>query len=68
MKIIKKGHKTKPKDIMYVKKCNVCGCIFTYKLNDILFDYDGIDFVFCPDCNYQTYIFFKKKYKGDSNE
>ena len=30
MKIIKKGTKTLPEEIVYVKKCEVCGCKFTY--------------------------------------
>ena len=67
MKIIKRWYKTKPKDIVYVKKCRTCECVFTYNLDDIIITYDVDNFVRCPDCGYYISIFFKRKYKGDSN-
>ena len=35
MKIIKKGTKTPPNKQVYVIKCRTCGCIFTYKEEDM---------------------------------
>lgn len=64
IKIIKKGYKIKPEDIVYVKKCYVCGCKFTYQLYDLHMGYDDV-YITCPDCGYYCNIFFKKKYKGD---
>lgn len=64
IKIIKKGYKIKPEDIIYVKKCYVCGCKFTYQLYDLHMGYDDV-YITCPDCGYYCNIFFKKKYKGD---
>lgn len=67
MKIIKKGYKTKPEDIVYVLKCSNCGCVFTYKLDDTIADYDGDNLVCCPDCKRFNLIIFKRKYRGEKN-
>lgn len=65
--ILKKGYKTKPKDIIYVTKCGTCGCKFTYQIDDLFYrNFD--EYVTCPDCGHNIYMFFKKKYKGDKNE
>lgn len=68
MRIIKKGNVKKPPE--YIKTCPYCKTIFTYTLNDIFFNWvDGTDNLKCPECNkYDDTPFFKKKYKGDSNE
>lgn len=66
MKILKKGTKTLPKDIVYIKKCRTCGCIFTYTLKDVYYSYinDMNEYVRCPQCGYGNVVpFFKKKYK-----
>lgn len=65
MKIIKKGYKTKPEDIVYVKKCRTCGCVFTYNLDEITVSYNGDNIIRCPDCKYFNDIIFKRKYRGD---
>ena len=64
MKIITKGYKTKPKDIVYVKKCHTCGCKFTYQLDDLCFGLDDM-FINCPDCSCYCNVSFKKKYRGE---
>ena len=68
MKIIKKGTKTPPDKFTYVKKCEVCGCKFTYTLDDIdctiIPDYHR--FLNCPQCEYRVSVpTIKRKYKGD---
>ena len=68
MKIIKKGTKTPPDKIAYIKRCNVCGCVFTYTMDDI--DYtvipDHYSFLICPQCKYRVSIpSIKRKYKVD---
>lgn len=68
MKIIKKGTKTPPDKFTYIKKCEVCGCKFTYTLNDI--DCAIIPgyyrFLNCPQCEYRVSVpTIKRKYKGD---
>ena len=66
IKILKKGYKTKPDDIIYYKKCSTCGCCFTYNESDIKSErrvYDVLIYVPCPDCKYKCYIYFKTKYK-----
>ena len=64
MKIIKKGYKTKPQDIVYIKKCHTCGCVFTYTINDLKLSLDST-YLACPDCGYDCNIFFQRKYKGE---
>lgn len=66
IKILKKGYKTKPEDIIYYKKCRTCGCCFTYNLSDIKYGcvgYDTYVYTSCPDCNYDCDVYFKTKYK-----
>lgn len=66
MKIIKKGMKTLPEDIAYIKKCKTCGCIFTYTLKDTYYSYISYtaEYIRCPQCQYSSVVpFFKKKYK-----
>ena len=68
MKIIKKGTKTPPDKQIYVKKCEVCGCKFTYTLNDIdcAIIPDYYRFLNCPQCEYRVSVpTIKRKYKGD---
>ena len=70
MKIIKKGTKTLPEEIVYVKKCKVCGCKFTYTTENITFTIfpDNHWFLECPQCEYRLAVpTFKRKYKGDKN-
>lgn len=67
MKIIKKGTKTLPDEIVYIKKCEVCGCKFTYTTRDIDFAIipDCHHFLECPQCKYQVAVpSIKRKYKG----
>ena len=68
MKIIKKGTKTPPDKITYIKRCNVCGCVSTYTMDDI--DYtvipDHYSFLICPQCEYRVSVpIIKRKYKGN---
>ena len=68
MKIIKKGTKTLPDEIDYIKKCEVCGCKFTYTTRDIDFTIfpDYHHFLKCPQCECcVTVPTIKRKYKGD---
>lgn len=68
MKIIKKGTKTLPDEIVYVKKCEVCGCKFTYTINDIDFGIipDYHRFLTCPYCEWGIPVpIIKRKYKGE---
>lgn len=67
MDIIRKATKIRPKDIVYVKKCRTCGCVFLYKIDDIIANYDGDDLVRCPDCKYFDIIIFRRKYRGKKN-
>ena len=68
MKIIKKGTKTPPDKFTYIKKCEVCGCKFTYTLDDIgctIFP-DYHRFLNCPQCEWRVSVpTIKRKYKGD---
>ena len=67
MRIIKKGKKPKAQE--YIKKCRYCKTLFAYKEDDIFTDVDTIEWMYCPHCNSTVLVsFFKKKYKGDSNE
>lgn len=68
IKILKKGYKTKPEDIIYYKKCRTCGCCFIYNEIDIKFDVNvwGVDvstYIRCPDCHHKCDIGIKIKYK-----
>lgn len=71
MKIIKKGTKTLPEEIVYVKKCKVCGCKFTYTKEDINFITFQVSYRFleCPQCEYRVPVpIIKRKYKGGKNK
>ena len=67
IKILTKGYRTKPEDIVYYKKCRTCGCCFTYNKADIKTVCSGWDDVYtyipCPDCKYYCDIIFKTKYR-----
>lgn len=67
MKIIKKGTKTLPEEIVYVTRCKTCGCEFTYTRKDITFSMLSIDLsgkLCCPQCKYlKTVPFIERKYK-----
>ena len=65
MKIIKSGTKTPPDKKVYVIKCRTCGCVFTYKLDDMRYIARDTRAVYCPECNYSNVPFIKRKYKGD---
>lgn len=69
MKIIKSGTKTPPKKQIYVIKCRTCGCVFTYKKEDVKSSWCGWcveECLRCPQCSYTVTVpFFKKKYKGE---
>lgn len=66
MEIIKKGTKTPPDKRVYIAKCRVCGCIFTYMEKDMEYRYpNDSEGVTCPQCNYWVFPFIKRKYKGD---
>lgn len=67
MKIIKKGTKITLDKKVYITKCRVCGCKFTYMEKDIGFSIFPIShyFIECPQCSYEVLVpTFKKKYKG----
>lgn len=68
IKILKKGYKTKPKDIIYYKKCRTCGCCFIYndvdtKCNFNEWDVSVSTYIVCPDCHNRCDIGIKIKYK-----
>lgn len=67
MKIIKKGTKITPEEIVYIKKCTTCGCLFTYKIDDYHYSYyRECNVLFCPQCHYVCLVpLFKRKYKGE---
>ena len=65
MKIIKSGTKTPPDKKVYVIKCRICGCVFTYKLDDMRYISTNTLGVYCPECDYSNVPFIKRKYKGD---
>lgn len=72
IKILKKGYKTKPEDIIYYKKCRTCGCCFTYNDVDIKFDVNDWDvcistYIVCPDCHHRCNIGIKIKYKEEKH-
>ena len=66
--ILKKGYKKLPEDYVYIKKCDICGCEFTYQVEDIEYDLELGQYIKCPDCDYDCRIIYRKKYKGDKNE
>lgn len=69
MKIIKRGTKTPPDKRIYVGKCRLCGCKFTYMEKNITWISTDIDAVACPQCNYYVPIpLIRRKYKGDDKE
>lgn len=67
MKIIKKGTKITPDEKVYVRKCRVCGCKFTYMEEDMhmtmIDTMAGYNYVVCPQCSYLQFIVWKKRYK-----
>lgn len=65
MKIIKKGTKTPPDKIVYITKCRTCGCVFTYKLENMRYIAENTIGIYCPECDYSNVPIIKKKYKGD---
>lgn len=65
MKIIKKGNKIPPDKQIYVIKCRTCGCVFTYKLQNMRYVTTNTIGVYCPECDYSNVPIIKKKYKGD---
>lgn len=60
--ILKKGTKIKPEDKVYFMRCGTCGCEFTYQLKDTYLGFDGDCCVGCPQCGYDCYFIFKRKY------
>lgn len=68
MKIIKKGTKITPDEKVYIRKCRVCGCKFTYMEKDmhrtITNPMTNYEYVVCPQCSYLQFIVWKKRYKG----
>lgn len=65
-KVLEKGNKTLPHEIVYVMKCWTCGCKFTYTIKDIkclCYEERGIE---CPQCKYWCSVpLFKRKHKGE---
>lgn len=70
MKILKKGNPPKEIEQEYIKKCFWCKSIFTYTKDDIQWGMEFDQYIECPVCGHSVSVplFFKKKYKGDSNE
>lgn len=68
MKIIKKGTKTPPDKQVYVIKCRTCGCVFTYKLENMRYVGTETLGVYCPECGYSNVPLIKRKYKGGMNK
>ena len=68
MKIIKKGTKITPDEKVYIRKCRVCGCKFTYMEEDmrmtITDPMTSCKYVVCPQCSYLQFIVWKKRYRG----
>lgn len=68
MKIIKKGTKTLPEEVVYVTRCKVCGCKFTYTIKNITFSIFPEELsgkLRCPQCKYLKAVpLIKRKYKG----
>lgn len=64
MEIIKKGTKIPPNKRVYIMKCRTCGCVFTYKEENMCCLLSGMMGVFCPECEYLNVPFIKRKYKG----
>lgn len=63
MKIIKKKTKTPPDKQVYVIKCRICGCVFTYKGEEMRYITPDCIGVFCPECKYSNIPFIRRKYK-----
>lgn len=72
LKILRKGEKTLPEDKTYKMKCKTCGCEYLYQNEDVKYDFYGdFEYLRCPQCDYISYISFKRKYKcesGDKND
>lgn len=63
MEIIEKGTKTPPDKKVYITKCKICGCKFTYMEADINYRLTG-DKLKCPQCDYYIDVpSIKRKYK-----
>ena len=71
LKILEIGNKRtieqKHKEAFFIKTCWNCGCKFLYQEEDIKGYYYGIDdwdrYVTCPQCDIQSTVFIKIKYK-----
>lgn len=63
IEILKKGTK-KHKYPTYIKKCWYCGCIYTYKDDDLSYTIEADRFLNCPQCGVSNNILFRRKYKG----
>ena len=65
IKRIKKGTKIIPDEKVYIRKCRVCGCKFTYMEEDAMLSWFSENYLKCPQCSYKVSMpTFKKKYKG----
>lgn len=64
MKIIKVGTKTPPNKKVYIMKCRICGCVFTYREKDMCCLSSEAVGVYCPQCNYSNVPIIRRKYKG----
>lgn len=68
MEIIEKGTKIPPNKKVYVTKCKICGCKFTYMERDIKYRLIGCLESYreleCPQCHYYIDVpFIKRVYK-----
>lgn len=69
MRIIKKGTKTLPEEIIYVTKCRTCGCEFTYTNRNFHYVGECSVRLVCPQCKYYVSMpWIRKKYKGSDNK
>lgn len=72
MKILEKGTKILPHEVVYVKRCRNCGCKFTYTKNNMInthYGYDDTYILICPQCHYSNSVpLFKRRYKGEKDE
>ena len=39
-----------PKKSNFIGKCTLCGCIFLYEIDDIIFSFAFMPTVKCPEC------------------
>lgn len=63
--IIKNGTRITLDSRTYVTKCRICGCVFTYKKEDVCHNSAyALSYVFCPECDCLKFLFIKRKYKG----